>query len=88
MATQTETRAVTGPEAYAKAVEYAQEAARIISDDIYQRRHDRAAAYAAISQAYAAIATAATPQPAPASVAAEPELKRRLWLPTRRTKTA
>ncbi|MFB6814506.1 hypothetical protein ACFCV8_08165 [Streptomyces sp. NPDC056347] len=84
----TEGRTMTGPEAYAKAVEYALEADRLISDGIYQRRHDRAAAFAATSQAFAAIATAAAPPPAPAPVAAEPGARRRRWLPTRRTKTA
>jgi hypothetical protein len=80
MTTQIETTTMTGPEAYAKAVEHAQEADRIISSDIYHASHDRAAAHAAISQAFAAIATAATPQPAP-----EPEPKRRFWLPGQRT---
>lgn len=53
------TKTMTGTEAYTKAVEYAQEAARIITDDIYHRSHDRATAFAAVSQAYAAIAQAA-----------------------------
>ncbi|MEU8623279.1 hypothetical protein [Streptomyces sp. NPDC048669] len=87
MTTQTETATLTGPEAYAKAVEHAQEAARLISNDIYNVQHDRAAAHALISQAFTAIAAAATPQPAPAPASVEPELKRRLWLPARRTKT-
>lgn len=86
MTTRIETEMMTGPEAYAMAVRHAQEADRLISDDIFHRSYDRAAAHAAISQAFAAIARTA-PQPIPASVADEPEPKRRLWLPTRR-KTA
>ncbi|MFE9461692.1 hypothetical protein [Streptomyces californicus] len=88
MTTQTVTAAITSSEALAKAVEHAQEADRLISDDIYRSHHDRAAAHAVISQAFTALAQAAPPKVDPVPATAEPEPKRRLWLPTRRTKTA
>jgi hypothetical protein len=88
MTTQTPTAAMTGPKALAKAVEHAQEAHRLISDDIYRKHHDLAAAHAVISQAFAAIAQAVASQPPPVPHTVEPESKRRLWLPVRRTKTS
>lgn len=87
MTTQTawpENTTITSSEALAKAVEHAQEADRLISEDIYRSHHDRAAAHAVISQAFTALAQATTPQPAPVPAAVEPEPKRRLWLPARR----
>ncbi|MFD5184051.1 hypothetical protein ACFWMQ_15845 [Streptomyces sp. NPDC058372] len=48
---------MTGPEAYAKAVEYARRAARLADDDT-ERNRDRAQTAAAVSRAFAAIAQA------------------------------
>ncbi|WP_434744631.1 hypothetical protein [Streptomyces sp. A-14] len=84
MTTQAETATIANSEALAKAIEHAQEADRLISNDLYRSHHDRAAAHAVISQAFSALAQATAQQPPPVPAAFEPEPKRRLWLPTRR----
>lgn len=59
MTTQTETTTMTGPEAYAEAVEYANQAAHWADQGLDERNARKARAFAAISQAFAAIAQAA-----------------------------
>ncbi|MFE9853607.1 hypothetical protein ACFYPN_33150 [Streptomyces sp. NPDC005576] len=88
MPTQTEIANITEGEALAKAVEYALEADRLITDDIYNRSHDQAAVHAVISQAFTALAEAIASRSPRVPPAVEPEPRRRPWLPARRAKRA